>query len=363
MANLLNFKFGAFANLPSAKTAGTVYVTTDEQAMYIDLPNKDTPTTIDRIRIGDIIVKDSARTAEPPFAEGAFYYFIEENALLRWDGTDWVQINSVKAIDDKITNVSNLLSAEVKRSTEKDTAHDTAIGNLETAVAARVTTEDFNTFKSSNTEAIADAKKAGTDAAAAAKTADDKAVAAQNTATQAAQAASQKLPLSGGNMTGAIDMGTYKITNLGTPASDADAATKKYVDDAAATVSGEAAAAQKAAEDAQSTADTAVANAGTAQNTANAAQSKANEAYNLANTKATIDDVKALDYSTKTEAQGYASAVLGAEGDSSSANTVYGAKAAAATAQGKANDAYNLANSKTTLQEVKNLNYATKTEA
>jgi hypothetical protein len=30
MANMLNFKFGQYENLPSAKTAGTVYVTTDE---------------------------------------------------------------------------------------------------------------------------------------------------------------------------------------------------------------------------------------------------------------------------------------------------------------------------------------------
>ena len=38
MANMLNFKFGQFGSLPSTKSAGTVYVTTDEQAMYIDLP-------------------------------------------------------------------------------------------------------------------------------------------------------------------------------------------------------------------------------------------------------------------------------------------------------------------------------------
>ena len=39
------------------------------------------------------------------------------------------------------------------------------------------------------------------------------------------------LPLAGGTMTGAIAMGTNKITGLGAPTADADAATKKYVDD------------------------------------------------------------------------------------------------------------------------------------
>jgi hypothetical protein len=39
-----------------------------------------------------------------------------------------------------------------------------------------------------------------------------------------------KLPLAGGSMTGAIAMGTNKITGLGTPTADTDAATKLYVD-------------------------------------------------------------------------------------------------------------------------------------
>lgn len=38
------------------------------------------------------------------------------------------------------------------------------------------------------------------------------------------------LPLAGGTMTGAIAMGTNKITGLGTPTAGADAATKAYVD-------------------------------------------------------------------------------------------------------------------------------------
>jgi hypothetical protein len=46
--------------------------------------------------------------------------------------------------------------------------------------------------------------------------------------------ASAYLSLSGGTVTGAIDMSNNKIVNLGVPESDSDAATKKYVDDAIA---------------------------------------------------------------------------------------------------------------------------------
>lgn len=39
------------------------------------------------------------------------------------------------------------------------------------------------------------------------------------------------LPLSGGTMTGAVNMGSNKITNVGTPTVSSDVATKQYVDD------------------------------------------------------------------------------------------------------------------------------------
>lgn len=46
-----------------------------------------------------------------------------------------------------------------------------------------------------------------------------------------------------------------------------------------------------------------------------------------ADSKTTMAAVEAKDYATKTEAQGYANAVLGAEADTKDKNTVYGAKA------------------------------------
>ena len=46
-----------------------------------------------------------------------------------------------------------------------------------------------------------------------------------------ATAIGNKLPLAGGTMSGNIAMGTNKVTGLGAPSSDNDAATKKYVDD------------------------------------------------------------------------------------------------------------------------------------
>ena len=56
-----------------------------------------------------------------------------------------------------------------------------------------------------------------------------------------------KLPLAGGTMTGAIAMGSNKITGLGTPTADTDAATKGYIDTTFGDTSSAAASATAAA--------------------------------------------------------------------------------------------------------------------
>ena len=324
MANL-NFKYGLHKSLPGDLNPGTIYVTTDEKAMYIDLPtDKNNPTTtVKRMRLGDIIIKDSTKDAKPPFAEGAIYYFIQENALVRWNGKSWTQINSLSSVEADIGQVSTTLNNEISRSTNKDTEHDNAIAGLNTAVSQRVTVSDFNTFKESNTTAIADAKKAGTDAQSTANTAVANAATAQSTANTAvsnaatAQStadqavldaaaalaqANTMLPLAGGTMIGKITMSGNDaiITGLKTPSTNSDAANKKYVDDKASgllgtentsgnTIYG----AKKDAAAAQSTANTAVANAATAQSTANTAVANAATAQTQAD-KGVADAAAAL---------------------------------------------------------------------
>jgi hypothetical protein len=56
-----------------------------------------------------------------------------------------------------------------------------------------------------------------------------------NYSTTITTALAGKLPLAGGTMTGAIAMGTNKITGLGTPTTSTDAATKAYADSIVAT--------------------------------------------------------------------------------------------------------------------------------
>ncbi len=132
MANeLLKFRKGLYADLAGvAKDPGTIYVTTDEQAMYVDI---DANT---RIRLGETVhfasltdFQDFLKGTKPPYNPQAFYYIDAENALLKWvpengnynpdvdgdgkgdsNGT-WKQINSTAAVTAEIDAVKNRVSA------------------------------------------------------------------------------------------------------------------------------------------------------------------------------------------------------------------------------------------------------------
>ena len=88
MANVL-FKKGLLAGLKDAPIKeGTIYVTTDERAMYLDV---DAST---RIRLGDFIeVTNIAALPSTGANASALYYAAEENVLAKWSGSAWVQIN------------------------------------------------------------------------------------------------------------------------------------------------------------------------------------------------------------------------------------------------------------------------------
>lgn len=114
MADMLKFKKGLHAALPETKSAGTIYVTTDERAMYVDVDNST------RIRLGDIVQfdrYDDFKKAAPPFSQEAFYYLIEENLLFKYRGLDeqgqhkWQQINSVSDVQASVRDLEEALDS------------------------------------------------------------------------------------------------------------------------------------------------------------------------------------------------------------------------------------------------------------
>ena len=121
---MLQFKMGLHTNLPTTKQAGTVYVTTDEQAMYVDINDND------RIRLSDIIQVETVnklRDMAPKYSSTALYYVIDENALLKYTGNgtthSWKQVNSVSDVQASVTELANTV-----------TEHGTAIASLNETV-------------------------------------------------------------------------------------------------------------------------------------------------------------------------------------------------------------------------------------
>lgn len=95
------------------------------------------------------------------------------------------------------------------------------------------------------------------------------------TQTQTDNFLAAKLSLSGGTMTGAIAMGTYKITGLGDPTNAQDAATKNYIDTVFGSTTSAAASAAAAATSATNASSSATSAASSASSAASSASSAA----------------------------------------------------------------------------------------
>lgn len=101
---MLKFNKGELASLKNqAIVEGNVYITTDEQAMYVDV------AADKRIRIGQIVEKTSAQweSLEQPYDPHTYYYITDINALVRYDDVagKWKQINGTADIKADITDL------------------------------------------------------------------------------------------------------------------------------------------------------------------------------------------------------------------------------------------------------------------
>ena len=103
----VQFKRGSLANLPVSVADGTIYVTTDEHAMYVDNGNQ-------RIRIGDFIPVNNVTDlpASGHAYETAVYYVKNGNILARWDKTNsrWIQINKAGVVGINDTGTGNVIT-------------------------------------------------------------------------------------------------------------------------------------------------------------------------------------------------------------------------------------------------------------
>lgn len=142
MGNMLQFKMGTyegFKALPNPTSAGTVYVTTDEKALYVDVPKGE---GFERVRMGDVIQVQNVAELQsfaPDYSTTALYYVIDKNALMKYDGDGtthkWKQINSVEGVTtslNELTTKVNGINTTVAEHTKTIGEHTAAIGKAST---------------------------------------------------------------------------------------------------------------------------------------------------------------------------------------------------------------------------------------
>ena len=133
----LSFKYGEFKNLPTTLSNGTIYVTTDDKTMYVDLDGK-------RIRLGDISIhKDIADLAgdKANWYKGALAYIESSNHLAYFNGTEWKDINDpdVKtkidaAIAQEVIDRNAAIEVEKDRATTAESVLSEKIAGVEAAL-------------------------------------------------------------------------------------------------------------------------------------------------------------------------------------------------------------------------------------
>ena len=136
---------------------------------------------------------------------------------------NYTQIHYVsQEVENEATTATTTANAAKTTADGADTNATTALNNSRESDGSG----GYTTAIAKATTAVNTANTASTNATNAVNTANS----ASTTATNASNAVASKLPLAGGTMSGAIAMGTSKITGAGDPTAAQDVATKAYVD-------------------------------------------------------------------------------------------------------------------------------------
>ena len=166
---LLKFNYGLLANLPVKKTAGYVYITQDERAMYVDVPTVETINGeqvpgAERIRIGDMRVytyledlqSELSKGEQSLLTETALYYVEKKgknksaeeqetvNALFKWSNTAnaFIQINDTASLVSRLNGLQTDINEHIAAQATKDQDQDNLINTLNTLVGHKDNGED-----------------------------------------------------------------------------------------------------------------------------------------------------------------------------------------------------------------------------
>ena len=142
MANLI-LKKGSFDDFKlkvkdaNAAVEGALYFTEDEGGLYLGA--KDGKV----VRIQGTVhqyatLTDFAEGTKPPYSTDVVYFIAEKDALVRYNGTKWVQLNTPASVTEAMQTSINTLTDNVATNAENIQKNVTAIAGLNTDLTGKI---------------------------------------------------------------------------------------------------------------------------------------------------------------------------------------------------------------------------------
>lgn len=129
----LNFRYGTSDKLRDinqvAIANGTVYVTTDEHSMYVDLNGQ-------RLRMGDVLVYANVKELADDvksWYKNSLAYIADTNRLAYFNGSSWTEINDTTSLSTAIKDLRDNLTDLTTRVGN----NETAITNINTEIGTK----------------------------------------------------------------------------------------------------------------------------------------------------------------------------------------------------------------------------------
>lgn len=151
MANLL-FKKGSYNDfktkvLGGKAVAGTLYLTEDEGSLYLG-KSDGSVTRIQGTVHQYATLKDFGASVTPPYSTDVVYFIADKNALVRWDGSNWIQLNTSKAtFDAKVGELNTAIggvASDLGEAVARIGTNEGAIKTLNTEVAKKADNTTVN---------------------------------------------------------------------------------------------------------------------------------------------------------------------------------------------------------------------------
>lgn len=286
-------------------TDGALYLTTDEGGLYLGNGTKN----LTRIQ-GSVLYFDSLEAftneTKPPYSTNVIYFIADSNALVRWNGENWIQLNEtaddVKAIVEDLKTSIKANTDNIKTNADNITALNTSLTSLTTEVGTKASAEEL----AAETSRATQAETALGNRVTALESADDEIEKSIQTNADAIGVLKTSVEANTSAITKEISDRQTAITELDNKKVDQSTYSAKVK-----TLETNISTAQTAADGAQGAADNAAAAAASAQSAADKAQASANTAQTAADNEAIR--AQEAEAALKTSIEGEATRAKGVE--------------------------------------------------